>query len=298
MEKKKKIFLSADNNFFKHLFVTIASIIDNCSDNKKIEILVFDGGIFSKNKEKLKNYCQKFKTKISFLQVDKKKYNSLKTLDHISEATFYRLEIPKITPKEKVVYLDCDLIVLGDILQMFDLNLEDKTIGGVSDYLLKAKNKKDFNAGVLIIDCANWNKRKYSPKIIKYLLEKGTKLKLGDQEVINEVLVKDKKEIPLVWNRQRSIYDLTHKEIGINKKEYINLIRNPKIVHYAGKIKPWDYRYCFPDKKYYDYYLKKIGASQNYKNKNLKGFLYKFLRRIIYKFKLMRFIKRKSDCID
>lgn len=287
---KHKIFLSSDDNYFTHLFVTISSVLDNCSDTSKIEFFVFDGGIKEKNKVRLDNYVRERKSTTQFIQVNSEKYKNRKVWGHFSTAIYYRLEIPQVEKKDKVVYLDCDLVVLEDILKLFEFDLNGKTLGAVYDYGLRSSGQ--LNSGVLLIDCEKWNKKKYSSKIMHSFDKWGNNLKWLDQDILNYVFKEDIMFLPLEWNFQRSIFDLTLKQMKLSKKEYDNLILNPKIVHYVGRIKPWNYKYCFPDKKYY---LKwggdKLGKI-NYAEKSFYSLLYRWLRWISYKFKLMNLIKK------
>ncbi len=290
-----KIFLSSDNNYFIHLFVTIYSIIENCSDNSKIAFFIFDGGISEKNKERLMKFIKKNKAELKFIKPNRKKYSNAKLWGHVSEATYYRLEIPLLEKRKKVLYLDCDLVVEGDILEIFSENLNKKAIGAVYDYQIKyLQKKRDFNAGVLLIDCGRWNLLDYSKKVEDYLAIKGTNLTLGDQELLNDVFSKDWNKLPLNWNRQRTIYDLRGKEMNLSKEEYEELIEKPKIIHYVGKIKPWDYKYVFPDKKNYVVIRKKIDNGFLYKNKNIMGFLFKLARFFIYRLKIIKLIRMEK----
>jgi len=294
-EKTNKIFLSTDDNYFIHLLVTVVSILENCSNNKRLEFFIFDGGIKNKNKKQLKEKVKSYGSRVSFLKVNKKNYSNAKLWEHVSESGYYRFEIPSIEKKSKVIYLDCDLVLNSDILEFFNLDLEEKTIGAVYDYLLKfTQQRNNFNSGVLIIDCEKWNKKNYSSKILNYLKDEGQKVTFADQEVFNHFFKKDWKSLPLEWNRQRSIYDLTAKEMSLSKKEYRFLLKNPRIIHYVGKIKPWDYKYVFPDKKEYQTIRKKVDPFFLFKKKNITSFLFKLVRFFLYKFKLIRFLNRKS----
>lgn len=292
-KNKKKIFLSSDNNYFIPLFTAIVSILENCSNNKILELLVFDGGIKEENKNKLTKYVKNRNSKITFLNVDKDKYSKGRVWGHFSIATYYRLEIPELEKKDKVIYLDVDLVLEEDILKFFNLNLKNKVIGATYDFTSKFSNKKEeFNSGVLIINCKKWNEKNYTKEILNYLKKEGNNLIWADQDVLNKVFKNNWFKLPLEWNRQRSIFDLTNKEMSLTKKEYKNLIEKPKIIHYVGAIKPWDYRYCFPDKKYYFKYRNKIDKGFRYANKSLKEFFYKNLRYLIYKFKLINLFRK------
>ena len=60
---------------------------------------------------------------------------------HITMASTYRLFAPFILPVDKVIYLDCDLIVLDDIKKLWDYDV--KYIAGVRDGMFKKQARKN-----------------------------------------------------------------------------------------------------------------------------------------------------------
>lgn len=291
----KKIFFSVDKNYVPQLKVALCSILENCKNPKEIEFIVLNSGEIEKEEIKeIKNFVKNYSSKVIFYKVKKEKYQKLdprKRLSHLSSAAYYRLEIPKICKNEKVLYLDCDLVILGNVIDLWKFDLKNKTIGAVLDYYLAfVENKREFNSGVLVIDCKKWNKRKYNKKIINFI-KNDKKLSL-DQEILNKIIKDDWYELPLEWNRQKRAYESNHKEMKITKEYYKKIIKNPKIIHYTGRIKPWHYRYIFPDKKYYLYYLKKAGLKEKYDDKNLINFFYRPVRWLVYKLKMRPLIEK------
>lgn len=85
---------------------------------------------------------------------------------HIMLPTYYRLLAAELLPKEvhKVIYLDCDCIVCGDIRGIWDVDLTVKAIAGVKDCREEIQQRRlgyslDFdyvNAGVLVYNLDYW----------------------------------------------------------------------------------------------------------------------------------------------
>jgi len=288
-----KIFLVSDDNYVNHLMITINSIFSTCKTPKKIKVFIIDGGISKENKERISKIMKNYKN-IQFKKINIKKYEKLNKIGIWGWTAYYRLEIMKMFPKEKVIYLDCDMIVKSDLSELFRINLNGKTIGAVKDYYISLIKKEDyFNSGIMLIDCKKWAEKGYSKKFFEWYFKNKEKVSYPDQDTLNGILKGDWKELPLEWNRQRILLEYSSKKFGINKKIYNNLKKNPKVIHYTGRVKPWHRRYIFPDKKEYIYHAKKLGIYE--KEKLFFGdVFYRFVREIVYLFKLRYFLEEKE----
>jgi lipopolysaccharide biosynthesis glycosyltransferase len=50
-----------------------------------------------------------------------------------SLATYYRIDIANILDLDKVLYLDCDVIIHADISHIFEYNIDTYAIGAAND---------------------------------------------------------------------------------------------------------------------------------------------------------------------
>jgi lipopolysaccharide biosynthesis glycosyltransferase len=281
-----KIILVADDNYINHVMVTISSLTTNSKNKEKLELFVINGGLSAGSQKKLKSIGCKI------INIDLDKYKHFKKIGHLGYTTYYRLEIPKLFPNEKVVYLDCDTVVKGDINELFNIPLSKKTIGAVKDYNLNLVNHTNyFNAGLLIIDCKKWNKKNYSKKFFDWYANNSDRVRFADQCILNGILEKDWKELPLEWNRQRILLEYNRRLFGLTSEKYNQLKFHPKMIHYTGKMKPWHARYIFEDKKEYEFYSNKLGII-NKKALSPSDLIYIITRKIIHFFKLRHFLEK------
>ena len=94
-----------------------------------------------------------------------------------------RCALTKVFPhNKKVLWLDCDTIVDGDISDLFKIDMTGMYYGGVMEPD-KSKGRTYINAGVLLVNLAEIRKDKFDDKIIEYLNK--TPLALPDQDAIN-----------------------------------------------------------------------------------------------------------------
>jgi lipopolysaccharide biosynthesis glycosyltransferase len=282
----KKVVFASNQNYFEYLITAAHSVIRNSTNPKKIQIYVIDCGLTKKQKKELlkKNY--------KIININYKKYMKLKQISYLGYSTYCRIEIPNIFPKEKILYLDCDVLILGDIEKVFNIDLRNKTIAAVKDYDLSLLNKgRIFNAGVMLINCKQWNKREYTKKFFKWHSQNYEKILLADQCVLNGILENDWKELPLEWNRQRILLEYPCKMFRLSKEDYLSLKEKPKIIHFTGRFKPTNKRYVFEDKKDYLKYYKLAGFNKK-DRLTISDLGYIPLRKMVYKLKIRPLLER------
>lgn len=294
MKENVNILSTIDKNYFNQYKVLVTSILENTKNPEKINFYLAEKDLSKKQKENLKNYIEKYGAKIVILSKPSFNFEEFQSVDHISEVTYYKIYYLNKLKIKKIIYSDPDIIFLGDISDLFKISLDGKTIGGVEDYAVSLRRKKEYiNAGILLIDLNAWKSKKYSPKCIEHLKKNPEEFIYAEQDLINKVLKKDIKLLPLNWNRQKWIWDVTSKSLEITKKEYHSLIDNPKAIHYTGKVKPWHYKYIFPDKKNYLKYNKIAGLEKPQKKfHSLKDILWKISRWILYKTKTRLIVEK------
>ena len=244
------ICFACDNNYAKHAGVAIASILINSNKKDKLSFYILDGGI----NENLKNDILLLKSikkcNINFIKIDDKKfkrYKDIKTHKYLTIASFYRLKLSEILPNlQKIIYLDCDTVVNSSLSELNGEYLGNNIIAGAQDInkrIIK-NNPYYINSGVLLIDLEKIRKENIEEKYLEYAQNNITKIKTGDQEIINEVLKERIKLINESWNVQSSNF--------INRSSYTN---SPRIIHFVAKKKPWDYGSFSWHKDYYFKYL-------------------------------------------
>ena len=124
---------------------------------------------------------------------------------------------------EKVLYLDCDIVVFGRYFGILEYRfvrlwcncIED--IGKDEDERYERlhydRSYSYFNAGVLLINLDYWREHKVDKQCVKYFQTYPERILFNDQDLLNVVLHKDKVFVPLKWNMQDGFY-----RYGMDKK--------------------------------------------------------------------------------
>ena len=284
------IIFSTDNKYVPHCATAIASILLNCKSDVNFRFHIFDGNISLKNKSKLNNLKKIRDFEINFYDMKKYDFSEFAlNRSYISEATYYRLMMLDVLPQnlEKVIYLDCDIIVEQDIKDFWDNDITEFYAGVVEDegsvsqirrMRLPLENNY-FNAGILLLNLNELRRINFKEKCIEYYQRNKSIITLQDQDILNGVLNGKCKFLPLKWNANARIYLGNSLERKYSINDELEAGYNPAILHYTDKQKPWKIICNHPLKSEYWKYRQMTPFKYNYVKlwlKNLMDSICKF----------------------
>ena len=158
------------------------------------------------------------------------------------KVVYARLLLPRLLPDdvERVIYLDCDMMVRRPIEALFEADLAGQPLGAVADsispFIAGRRDMRQnagifdpadpyFNSGMLVIDRAGWAALDMEAEIAT-LAQKGWMERLYyDQDMLN--LIFAGRWTPLNWRWNCIDAHPAHEAL------------NPAILHYTGVNKPW-----------------------------------------------------------
>ena len=184
---------------------------------------------------------------------------------HYSLDTWTRLWVGDFFPQDvdRVLYLDGDIVIVGEVASLWSTDLEGALLGavdipgsqaGVTRHGLRPEDGY-FNAGVLLIDLAQWRTTGAMHETLKYVATYPDRVHDVDQDALNACFHARRKRLPYKWNviwpffREPPTVDLPRSEIETIRKDVC-------IVHYNGASKPWSYFCDHPLKGQYEKYLR------------------------------------------
>ncbi|NBI42455.1 hypothetical protein GVX76_02940 [[Haemophilus] felis] len=251
-DKSVNIAFCADENYVKYMGVGVFSILDNNRD-LKINFHIFVTAINIEDIEKLKSISSIYNNfNLDIYYINTVFFDELPICEHFSTAIYYRLIIPYVlSDRESVLYVDTDIICLGDISSIFN-EISEKTVSAVEDLISKDYLSKlgkigfeinpYFNSGVLLINNKKWIELEVFEKVL-YLV-KNNNFKYPDQDALNILFQNDKNILPRTFNFME--WEKTYRD----KDLYNNMV----FLHFIGATKPWCWIGIHPK---YDFYLKK-----------------------------------------
>lgn len=245
------IVLASNKKYVCYLTVMIRSIVLCSSPDRNYDIIVLANDIEDCNKNIIINDNLKSNVSIRFVNITgyTKCHNELLyTYGHFTVDVYSRLFISKIFGAyEKVLYLDCDMVVLSDVAELYDYNIGNSIFAATVDYgfiinnslveyaknILKMKKPDKYKqSGVLIVNVSKMIEKQIFDRFISALNE-VKKPKYPDQCIINATCEDDIFELPQCWNvTAHLLFDKRYAE------DYRNKISEIKILHYSGAVKP------------------------------------------------------------
>jgi len=250
------IFFATDENYVPFLAVSMQSMLSNASKEYVYKIYILNNGLKEENINKLNQYNSN-NVSIEYVDVAKRMAKiggKFHTRDYYTKSTYYRIFIPNMFPEyDKALYLDCDIVVLGDISKLYNTNIGDNLLGAIPDeaiatvpafqsYANRAlgiATDKYFNAGILVMNLAGLREMNFESVFVD-VLSRYKFTVAQDQDYLN-VICKDRVYyIENVWNKM-PIGDMVVAEEDL------------MLIHYNLNDKPWKFDNVKYEKYFWQY---------------------------------------------
>lgn len=242
-------FCDPKGTYARHASVVIVSLFENTSSNVCLHI-IHDDTLTRYNRDVFEQTAEKYGSKLNFINVESLLGGtsidiSKLTLDG-ERGTLFRLLIPNLIKEDKLLYLDCDLIVNLDIAELWDIDLAGHALAAVRDTcslaylegspiswrykmiwnLMNVKPDSYFNAGVILMNLKKIRTEYCFLKNVESFYDKFKKcITLADQDCLNYVFSGDVLYVDGKFNR-------------MDTDKYADNV-SKSIWHMAGVSKPW-----------------------------------------------------------
>ncbi|MDY4562839.1 MAG: glycosyltransferase family 8 protein [Candidatus Cryptobacteroides sp.] len=309
------IVCATDDNFVQHCCIMLTSLLVN---NRDVQIYVLTEGLTPDNQKIIREEVTDKGGRVEICIVDSsivEKFPMPKEngVSHISRATYYRLLMAELLPStlEKVIYLDCDIIINDSIEDLWNVNIDNYAIAaslqvGYGYEAIRLGYPIEygyFNAGVNIVNLKYWRDNNVRDSLMAYIAENSDSIKYHDQDTLNAVLFDKCYHIMPQWNMTSLAYSLFlasrgdsrfGKIINTYQEEKKNIKANrwsPIVLHYVSKPKPWNDGCVHPLYMLYYKYARKtlhfsdIEPQNDFKRKIMM--LKDYLRQLLSYFKQM-----------
>ncbi|CAG7598766.1 DUF4422 domain-containing protein [Candidatus Vallotia tarda] len=278
------VVTASDDNFVPHLATFVTSLQANLDPKRELDLVVLDGGISDNHRMLLKRQVRlNGGGRLTFLPCSDM-FVDIPLHAHFSAATLYRLSLGELLANHnRVVYVDADTVVLGDLSTIYDIDLNGYVIGAVPDVIMQSfaakgvpalieaggaragdylrdwlsmgnRGKEYFQAGLIVIDLEELRIMNLREHAYNELIKK--RYWFLDQDVLNKCLLGRVKFLDLSWNVVNASMDVIPGLDANLAEKVCEAFAAPQIVHYAGfEAKPWN-NPTVPLAHFYWYYLR------------------------------------------
>jgi lipopolysaccharide biosynthesis glycosyltransferase len=252
----------SDQEFAMPLAVLLCSAAANISPPWRVRMCVIDGGIAPATLDHLARTADRIgNARLEIFKPDPDSQHDLRIDGPANQSCYLRLLMGTVLPPdiEKVIYLDCDMIVESDLTQLWRQNLGNSILLAVRDFgypTLKQglpdtvdvlgcnADSPYFNSGLMVVNLKRWREERVAQRVLEYTRRHIDTVRFDDQDGLNAVLWNRWKPIDVAWNVQ--VGALTYlrtvapwedsDELVVRGDE---LLAHPRILHFIGRHKPW-----------------------------------------------------------
>lgn len=265
---------AADDLFAMPLAVTVRSALENLRGDWRLRLFILDGGIRAGNRGRILRSLEAARVDVEWLSPASSRVDRISLLNNPSAyppANFYRLLIPDLLPDSvrKVVYLDTDVVVKGDLAELWSVEIGDALALAAQDVVPGrfgncesidcrrhgvSPEQKYFNAGVMVINLEQWRAQGIADQVFR-CLEHG-EFMFADQDALNIVLAGRWAEIEPRWNQVHPVHLVpSWRESHYDEDAFFAALNAPCIVHFTSRPKPWSYGCTHPNRDLFFEYL-------------------------------------------
>ena len=267
MNKTIPIFFAIDNGYAPFLSVALGSAIQNSSPERKYKAIILHQDLNEKNMKKLSrlakdNFEIEFIPMCDGLESITDRMSNRMRFNFFTLTIYFRLFIPIMFPQyNKGIYIDSDVVVLGDLAQLFDTDIGDNYIGACADHSaydipVFAKYMENavgvspceyINSGVLLMNLKMLREAEIDKHFLSLLNTYHFDSIAPDQDYINALCYGKIHYLPSCWDAMPN--------------DRMPKIKNAKLVHYNLFSKPW----CYDGIQYEEHFWEYASQSVYYK---------------------------------
>lgn len=233
------IITGSDDNYAPGVLVLIASAAFH---NPGARFAVLDMGISPENRARIDRLAPRLGVEIRRIEVSADAFDRLLVKrGHLTRSTYLRLLIPDLFPAEdRVIYMDCDMVVMDDLSLLEQVDLGDDIVAAVPcpspDPIEVAATGHAMgtyvNAGLLVMNLPVWRREQIAARCIELLSDPARPLLSEDQSAINIVA----RARTLLLHARFNVYS----DPGSYKRAE-DFPAAPAVIHYVVNNKPWNW---------------------------------------------------------
>jgi lipopolysaccharide biosynthesis glycosyltransferase len=252
------LLLCSSDAYAPHLATTLRSIVMSSNGTPHVASVV-SLGMRDDAQERVQRSVPEIP--IEWFEIDPRRLEHLPVSSGGSPSSSYALLLaPTLLPTttERVIALDCDLLVRRPLDDLWSTDLRGNVLAAALDSEVGRVAHPDYgvaswrelgldgrlpylNAGVLVIDVAAWRTGSITERCLELLARPGLTIRFADQDVLNAVFAGRWTRVDTRWNVVGRGWPSNHLYTCVPPDEVDGAIADPAIVHYAGVPKPWSW---------------------------------------------------------
>ena len=264
------IVMTSSDLYSKLVITTFKSLFINNADVDDITIYYIGDKLTEQSKTNLINLVNEYNRKIVFVPMPEH-FDNLAGSNRNGQTVFCYCYFQDLLPVDKVLLLEGDQIVIGNIQELYDTDITDYYIAAADDLQSSLYKKKIgmkptspyVNCGMILYNLKKWREDGLTEKITDVLNSNQHMFFYDVQDVINYTVEGGVKILPPKFNCTTAVFLFNYKNMlryrrpstKCTKEEFEEGKRNPIIVHFTKnqiiQPRPWVEDCYHPYKEYY-----------------------------------------------
>lgn len=255
-----KVMYTCDNNYVWLMGISTISLFENNKGIENLKVYLLGEKISQENKDELKKIGDRYGREVEVIDVPKLNIPSSLVSARWPLSAFTRLFSGVILPRDvdRILYLDCDTIITGDISELESVQFNGNIARGVKDCISGTYKKNVgldadspyINAGVILFDMNALREVDINEKIEAYMNKYEKIINYADQDILNGMFKGNIGELNPKFNVMTIDIVHTYEEIQklrrptnfYSQKELYQARTCPVIIHYTTNmrvVRPW-----------------------------------------------------------
>lgn len=269
-----------DDAYVMPLAAMVRSALDSLRSGWSVELHVLDAGISDANRRRLERSWAGSPIRVHYCKPDLGRFAGFPAMQGAGRATlapYSRLLVAEFAPQdlERIVYLDCDMIVRRDLVELWEapfhgnacLAVQDpgtpvfdrSAAPGASEVRVfpfledcVVPNRRElgldgalpyFNGGMFVVDLGFWRRERLAERFLEALHVHAAHVTYFDQYPLNVVLAGRWGKLDPRWNRSSGLLHVPPERFDdplYTRVEWERLLADPWIHHFIHARKPWE----------------------------------------------------------
>ncbi len=263
------IVCAVDARYACPLAVLLQSVLAHLPAGRTVEFHVIDGGLGPELKARIAEVLDPARSVLHWLAPQRSGFVGLPLWGRMTIAAYDKLTVPQLLPAPvgRALWLDADILALGNVAELWDRDLGDHPLLAVQDSLVPHVSSAFgvcghreaasdpgaayFNSGVMLMNLTVWRRDHVTERALQYLQRYHDGVYFWDQEALNAVLAGCWGPLESKWNwspgRDSPVTPQgpeTPEPAGCEGSSEPGRIRKPALpalLHFSGNLKPWRY---------------------------------------------------------
>jgi len=268
-----------DESYAVPATVMVRSLLDNAMAGDRLHLFILAIGLTDEVKRTMAAGWPRERLDLRWINLDRTLHgHRFSKFDRLSKAAHARLLIDRCLPPdvERVITIDCDGIVLGDVGELWRrpagghclIAVRDPCVPRLGDdssapvqRLSSGKDAPYFNSGLMVVDLKAWRGCGITERCLALIERCVGRSDYAEQSFLNAVLRGAWEPLPLRWNcNARHLAIHAHPSLRGRVYPFVEVTQareRPSFIHFLSRRKPWQPTPFHPHRELYHQYLQK-----------------------------------------